>query len=265
MCSCGAGIAECMTRPGLADLYCTGADCCDAAVLTFGDIADDVKEWFDAGSPTAPDPPQPATPATAEEIALMTKYAAAVEIAFGQVARSVCMARYAAECTLTASFCVETPCSCTCRNCDTCFAESVNLAEIAAEMHHSRILSATVDGDAVSVNGATPGAPWELNTVNGLWGLFGATATSGGTSEIAVVAKPSLVEFDEAVKSLACNLVPGVHTADCAGTAVTPIEMRQFGLLGDPIADGLAIDCCRSPVQFGYRAAVTSLRWEATP
>lgn len=256
-CSCASGASDCMVKPGVADLNC-GTDCCDPGVATLESIDPAIKEWYDDGQE---DPPQ----GTAEERAILDRYAAAIAVSFAKIASSVCLGRYVADCVLVASFCVEASrSSCSCQTCTVCYDESINLDELGEYMSPDRIHSATVDGVDISVNGDDSDAAILLSTGVG-WRLLGA---SEGTHEIRIQTNGAKPEFIEAVKSLACFRVPGPHASDCgtedaAARVSMAAQLRQFDLIGDKFADDLKTDCaCGSGVTLGRQSPVQWVRWD---
>lgn len=252
MCECAAGAINCMSRPGVADLRCTDCGCCDASDLTLADIDAATLAWFDAGA----EPGGPGETADAAELALMADYAAAVEMAWERVTSRVCMARYVGGCVLTVTLCTpasaaRTVCRCTDGTCPA----GLFLPELSDQVHPSRIGAVTSGGDPVSLDGSDPSAAWTLTTHDG-YRLHGPIPAS-----LTIQTRDPLTLFVEAVESLACKLVPGVHGSECSiggGVALLAGDGDPFG---DPFADALRRECYGAGGWAGRASAVVSMSW----
>lgn len=254
MCECAAGAINCMSRPGVADLRCSDCGCCDASALTLDDIDAETLDWFDAGAEAG----GAGETVDAEELALMADYASAIEVAWERVTSRVCMARYVGECILTVTLC--TPASAAravCRCTDGTCPAGLFIPELSDQVHPSRIGAVTSGGDPVSLDGSNPSASWALTTHDG-YRLHGPIPAS-----LTIQTRDPGALFVEAVESLACKLVPGVHGSECAiGGGVALLSPGDGSdPFGDPFADSLSRECCGAGGWVGRASAVVSFNW----
>lgn len=237
-----------MALPAVGDLYCDDpVDCCTPGSLSLASIDD------------------PSAPAEGAETELVARYEAAIAIAHQRLGRHVCMARYAGGCTLRVSVCVESA-SCHCPNpCGVgdCDRTTVLLDNMDQQVAPGRVDSATINGDTIAINDdpAEDGG-WMLTTGR-QWLLSGPLVETGGTFEIVFVLKDPKVEWLEAVKSLACTLVPGTHDETCE--RVNPEFAPPPGFLNNTIADTLNTSCVMPDLRFGtYGSSIRWVRWDTT-
>lgn len=274
MCRCAVEAVECMNLPGVAGLCCpTESKCCDSLV-SLDTISDEIKEAFDDGGPDA------ATVAGATEIELtvLNSAAKAIRLAAARISQHVCMAKYASDCVIKARICLPASCCCTCkcRSCDTCDRESVCLDRLPRCVHPSRIETATLDGNPISVDGSLPDADIEVITTGSTWLLYGAPS---GVHTLCFNLKESRCEWDEALLSFACKRVRCVHGTGCNVTDMTItatndgttreqytwVQASKDGMIEDKFALDLDQECCQksSGLSFGGVPGVVDwIRWD---
>jgi len=266
-----------MTLPGVAGLCCPSDNKCCDSIVSLDTISMEIKTAFDEGGATA----ATAAGATEIELTVLESAAKAIRLAAARISQHVCMAKYAADCTIKARICIPQDCSCTCtcRSCDTCDRESVCLNMLPGCVDPSRILSATLGDADISVNGSIPDAPIEVVTTGSTWLLYGAPS---GTSTLCFTLKESRFDWDEALLSFACKRIRCVHGYGCKVTDMTItttndgttreqytwVQASKDGMIEDKFASDLDQECCNggSGLSFGGVPGVVEwMRWDTTP
>jgi len=247
MCDCATGLADCMTKPGVAELRCNSCGCCDASTLSITDISLATRKWFDGGALVGAE----GETANENELAVLADYRDAIDIAWERLTNGLCMAVHAGECVLTVNVCsVGGARACRCTATSGC-SEGIYLPELGAHIAPDRILSATLNGDDATIN-SKDGTKARITTHNGY-------RLHGGAGTLAITARPVTAQFKQAVLSLACRLVPGVHGSNCGEAADDTADG-----FGDPFADSLDTRCAATSTAVGRKTYVESIGW-ATP
>lgn len=255
MCTCSTQSIRCLDIT-VAELCCPKIEGCCNPKVQLASISDATKQDFVDGNTAAIDP---------AELALLERYAAAIEVAAETLAGRVCLARYGGGgCSLCARLCVPCPpcvSDCRCGACDDCRRGSVLLQEIGDCVDPGRIVSVAVDGNPASLNGDDPAAAFEVTTHSGVR-LFGPTVDHGGRIEVCFEVAASAL-FRQAVLSYACASVP-CHDRACERGEGEPtqLDIAESGLTGDEFGDRLNVECLKSGrVRLGRRPTVDSVRW----
>lgn len=252
-----------MSVPDVADLWCDSPlDCCEPQGLTLQDIADDVFVWFALGNYDLNGAPGGTT---SEMVSLLLAYTKALRIAQHRLGHHACMAKHVGGCRLVVSVCVEEA-NCNCSNpcaVNQCDRPTVMLDELAEYVSPQRIASVSIDGTVIAFNEEPAEAGDHMLTTHRTWQLSGPNVETGGTFQMLVTTKDPSVEWEEAVKSLTCTLVPGSHSEDCKR------ENPEFGpppgFLNNEIADALDSSCHMPALRFGAAPNIRAVKWEATP